>query len=407
MALYEYKGLNKKGKTVRGTVNADNQRSARAQLKKEGVFIQSLKDKKKKKKGSKKSGSSYANATVNVEDMAMYTRQLATLIRANIPLVECLNGVADQVENPILKDITREIKDSVNEGISLGKAMSRYPSVFSKIFVSMVEAGEASGTLDVILLRLTEFTESQNELQSKLKSAMMYPMIMLGFTLLLLIVMNVWMIPKILVIFDEFPSLILPWYSKAVIEMSNFMQEYWIMLLAALFGAQFLFKRWKQTPAGSAQFDTIALKVPFFGKLVRMVAVSRFTKTLSTLLVGGVPMLQALDIVKNVIDNHVLEKAVVAARDNISEGETIAVPLKRSGEFPPIVIHMIAIGEKTGELENMLTQISDSYDFQVKTKIDGITSVLEPVMIIMLGGMIGAIILAIMVPLLELSNVAG
>jgi general secretion pathway protein F len=405
MALYEYKGLNRKGKTVRGTVNADNQRSARAQLKKEGVFIQSLKDKTKKKKGKKQG--SHANAKVSIDDMAMYTRQLATLIRANIPLVECLNGVADQTENQVLKDVTREIKDSVNEGISLAKAMQRYPNIFSKIFVSMVEAGEASGTLDVILLRLTEFTESQNELQSKLKSAMMYPFIMLGFTLILLIVMNVWMIPKIIVIFEEFPDLVLPWYSKAVIDMSNFMIDYWIMILASLFGVSFLFKKWKSTPSGSDQFDAMSLKVPFFGKLTRMVAVSRFTKTLSTLLTGGVPMLQALDIVKNVIDNAVLERAVIKARDNISEGETIATPLKKSGEFPPIVIHMIAIGEKTGELENMLEQISDSYDFQVKTKIDGLTSVLEPVMIIMLGGMIGAIILAIMVPLLEISNISG
>lgn len=405
MALYEYKGLNRKGKTVRGTVNADNQRSARAQLKKEGVFIQSLKDRTKKKKGKKQG--SHTNAKVSIDDMAMYTRQLATLIRANIPLVECLNGVADQTENQVLKDVTREIKDSVNEGISLAKAMQRYPNIFSKIFVSMVEAGEASGTLDVILLRLTEFTESQNELQSKLKSAMMYPFIMLGFTLILLIVMNVWMIPKIIVIFEEFPDLVLPWYSKAVIDMSNFMIDYWIMILASLFGVSFLFKKWKSTPSGSDQYDSLSLKVPFFGKLTRMVAVSRFTKTLSTLLTGGVPMLQALDIVKNVIDNAVLEKAVIKARDNISEGETIATPLKKSGEFPPIVIHMIAIGEKTGELENMLEQISDSYDFQVKTKIDGLTSVLEPVMIIMLGGMIGAIILAIMVPLLEISNISG
>lgn len=405
MALYEYKGLNRKGKTVRGTVNADNQRTARAQLKKEGVFIQSLKDKTKKKKGKKQS--SHSKAKVSVDDMAMYTRQLATLIRANIPLVECLNGVADQTENQVLKDVTREIKDSVNEGQSLAKTMGRYPNIFTKIFVSMVEAGEASGTLDTILIRLTEFTESQNELQSKLKSAMMYPIIMLGFTLLLLIVMNVWMIPKIIVIFDEFPDLVLPWYSKAVIDMSNFMIDYWIMILASLFGANFLFRRWKNTKAGSDQFDMLALKVPFFGNLLRMVAVSRFTKTLSTLLTGGVPMLQALDIVKNVIDNAVLESAVVAARDNISEGETIAGPLKKSGEFPPIVIHMIAIGEKTGDLENMLTQISDSYDFQVKTKIDGLTSILEPVMIIMLGGMIGAIILAIMIPLLELSNISG
>lgn len=409
MALYEYKGLNRKGKNVRGTVSADNQRSARQQLKKEGIFIQNLKDKTKKKSGKKGSNkkSSLEKATVGVDDMAMYTRQLSTLIKANIPLVECLSGVAEQTENPVLRDVSREIRDMVNEGIALNKAMAKYPNIFTKIFISMIEAGEASGTLDLILLRLTEFTESQNELQAKLKSATMYPLVMLGFATLLLVVMNVWMIPKIIVIFEEFPDLVMPWYSQFVIDMSNFMIDYWMALIASAFALRFLFSRWKSTEKGSAQWDAIRLKIPFFGNLTRMVAVSRFSKTLSTLLHGGVPMLQALDIVKNVIDNAVIEKAVIAARDNISEGESIAGPLKRSGEFPPLVIHMIATGEKTGDLENMLHQISDAYDFQVKTKIDGLTSILEPIMIVVLGGMIGGIILAIMIPLLELSNISG
>ncbi|MFK8137342.1 MAG: type II secretion system inner membrane protein GspF [Bdellovibrionales bacterium] len=406
MAIYEYKGLTRQGKTVRGTVDADNQRTARTKLKKDGIFIQSLKDKQKKKKKGKKSGVQKVSK-VSVEDMAMFTRQLATLIKANIPLVECLNAVGEQIENTTLKEVTADLRDSVNEGIALNKAMRRYPSVFNNIFISMTEAGEASGTLDVILIRLAEFTEKQNALRTKVKSAMTYPVIMVVFTIVILIVLMVYVIPKITAIFEDVPDLTLPWYSKMVIDASDFMVEYYGVILGSIFGSYILFNRWKGTEAGSAQFDAISLKLPVIGKIVRMVAVSRFTKTLSTLLNGGVPMLQSMDIVKNVISNAVLEKAVIAARDNISEGESIAGPLKRSGEFPPIVLHMVAIGEKTGELENMLEQISDAYDFQVENSIDGMTSLIEPVMIVFMGLIVAIIVFAIMIPIFELSNVQG
>lgn len=404
MALYEYRGLNRQGKNVKGNIDAENQRAARIKLKREGIFIQSLKDKQKSKK--KKSGPSGVRKTskVKVDDLALFTRQMATLIKANIPLVECLAAVSDQMENQLLKEVAADIRDSVNEGIALNKAMARYPNIFSTIYLSMVEAGEASGTLDLILIRLAEFTESQNELKNKLKSAMMYPAIMVLFTIVVVIVLFMFVIPKITAMFDDM-DLTLPWYSKLVIDLSGFMIEYWLFLLVSVVVSVVLFLRWKSTPKGSAQYDKISLKLPVIGKLVRMVAVSRFTKTLGTLLTGGVPMLQSLDIVKNVVDNQSLEAAITAARNNISEGESIAGPLKRSQEFPPIVIHMISIGEKTGDLENMLTQISEAYDFQVKNSIDGLTSLLEPVMIVIMGMVIAVIVFAIMVPIFELSNI--
>jgi general secretion pathway protein F len=208
-------------------------------------------------------------------------------------------------------------------------------------------------------------------------------------------------------VFEAAPDLQLPWYSVAVIDLSGFMVSYWYLIIGFFFGSYVIFLNWKNTPAGSRQWDAISLKLPVVGAMNRMVAVSRFTRTLATLLVGGVPMLQALDIVKNVVNNAILADAIDDARSNITEGENIATPLKRSGQFPPIVIHMVSIGEKTGELENMLIQVSDAYDFQVKNKVEGLTSIMGPVVIVVMGIVIGIIVFAIMIPMFEMSNIAG
>jgi general secretion pathway protein F len=406
MPVFEYRGLNQAGKNVKGSIDIDNARSARARLKKDGIYVIDLKDKGKAAVKITKGKAAVPNKKVGVQDLSLMTRQLATLLKSNIPLVEALNASADQVENPVLKDALGDIKNMVNEGTSFHKAIAKYPKIFTNIFVSMSEAGEMSGTLDSILIRLAEFLEAQNELRSKVQSAMMYPILMTGMTTLMLGGLFVYVIPKISSIFEQ-AELKLPWYTQVIIGISDFLVNYWVILFAATFGISILFRNWKSTPAGSAQWDKFLLKVPVLGKMVRMIAVSRFTRTLSTLLRGGVPMLMAMDIVRNVVDNAVLAKAITEARDNISEGETISGPLKKSGEFPPIVIHMINIGEKTGELENMLTQVSDSYDFQVKNSIQGLTSLMEPIMIVFMGIVVGIIVFAIMIPIFEMTNIAG
>jgi general secretion pathway protein F len=229
---------------------------------------------------------------------------------------------------------------------------------------------------------------------------------MFTFVLIMLGVMFVFVIPQMQAIFES-AELKLPWYTEIVIGMSGFLVNYWLVLILGIAGVTLLFRNWKNSPSGSRQWDQLVLKAPVAGPLARMIAVSRFTRTLSTLLVGGVPMLNAMDIVKNVVGNSVLASAIEDARNNISEGESVAGPLKRSEQFPPIVIHMINIGEKTGELENMLTQVSDSYDFQVKTQIGGLTSLLEPLMIIMMGLVIGIIVFSIMIPMFQMANLGG
>lgn len=404
MPIFEYKGITQGGKNVRSTIEADNIRNARSKLKKDGIFVVELRDKEKAKLAAKKKGSGSGSASV--QERANLTRQLATLLKANIPLVEALTATADQVENPVLKEAISDIRTMVNEGVSFHKGLQKYPKIFNNIYITMCEAGEASGTLDVILLRLAEFTEAENELNSKVKSAMLYPIIMVCFVTIMLGVMFVFVIPKMQAIFEG-AELKLPWYTEVVIGLSALIVNYWYVLLVVIFGSYILFRNWKNSEAGSKTWDRLILKMPIVGKLARMIAVSRFTRTLATLLTGGVPMLQAMDIVKNVVGNSVLAGAIENARNNISEGESVAVPLKKSGEFPPIVTHMITIGEKTGELEGMLTQVSDSYDFQVKTQIGGLTALLEPVMIIMMGLVIGIIVFSIMVPMFQMANIGS
>lgn len=407
MPVFEYRGLTQQGKNTKGVVDADSARAAKLKLKKEGVFVVELRDKKKAVTAANKKKGFTNTKSVPVRDLSLMTRQLATLIKANIPLVDALAAVSDQVENPVLSEALSECRNAVNEGGTLHKALSRYPNIFNNIYVSMVEAGEASGTLDVILIRLAEFTEAANELRSKVSSALTYPVVMLLVTMGLLAFMFIFVIPKIVAIFESTPQLQLPWYTVVVIEISGVLVNYWWLFLLIGGMSYALFTNWKKTPVGKKTWDQISLKLPLFGDMNRMVAVSRFTRTLATLLTGGVPMLNAMAIVRNVVDNDVLAQAVDEARSNISEGENISGPLKKSGQFPPIVIHMVSIGEKTGELESMLTQVADAFEFQVKNKIETMTSLMGPVVLVIMGGVIGMIVFAVMIPMFELTNLGG
>ena len=405
MPVFEYKGLNQSGKNVRGSVDAENARTARTRLKKDGIFVTEIRD-KTKAQAAKAKGSKPTGGKVPISDLANLTRQLATLLRAGIPLVDSLIAVADQMENPLLKDVVSDVKTQVNEGSTLHKAMAKYPNIFSHIYITMCEAGEATGTLDVILLRLAEFTEAQNALVAKVRAAIMYPVIMTVFLTAMLAVIFIFVVPRMSAVFEG-AEMELPWYTEVVIAVSGIFVEYWLAVFIAVFAAVIMVRSWKSSPSGARQWDRIVLKTPMIGRLARMIAVSRFARTLSTLLAGGVAMLQAMDIVRNVVGNSVLAEAIDEARNNIREGESIAAPLKRSGQFFPIVIHMIAIGEKTGELESMLSQVSTSFDFQVDTEIEGVTAALAPLLIVVMGLLIGSVVFSIMIPIFQMSQIGA
>jgi len=413
MAIFDYKGYDNLGKNVKGTLEADSEKSARESLKKKGVFPTNLHESGGKKSKKSRSGKkSFLSAEVNfgkmfqsisVADISIMTRQLATLLSAGVPMVDSLVALIEQVENQKLKGIMSEVKADVNEGSSLAKAMGKH-SCFSNIYVNMVKAGESSGALEVVLARLADFAEGQAELKNKVMSAMLYPAVMILVGAGIMVIMFTSVIPKITQVFKHSKTE-LPLQTKILIGTSEFMQNYWWLIILFFIVFWFLFRRWKSKPSGRYRWDSFKLKLPILGPILRMVAVARMTRTLSTLLSSGVGLLPSLDIVRNILSNAVLEKTIDVVRDSVREGESISTPLKRSGEFPPMVTHMVAIGEQTGELEPMLGRIANTYETQVQTKIGMLTSILEPVMILAMGGSVAMIVFAILTPIMQMSQV--
>ncbi len=413
MPIFAYKGLDGQGKEVRGLLDADTPKTLRALLKNKGIRIVEHKEESADNKNGRKRTSLAPRATeidlrrfterVSINEIALTTRQMATLLKSGITLIESLTAIVDQVDNEKLKRVFGQIKSDVNEGSSLADAMGEHPSVFSQLYVSMIRAGEASGALDEVLIRLANFMEQQARLNSRIMSAMMYPAIMLAIGGMIMLLLFVVVIPRITKIFDQVKAQ-LPIQTRLLIFTADIVKGYW-WLLIILFGTSvYLFLRWKRSEKGRAIWDRFVLSAPVLGTVVRMVAVARFSRTLATLLRSGVPVLNALDIVRDVLSNEKLAEVIENARDAIREGESIAKPIERSGQFPPIVTHMIAIGERSGQLEEMLEHVADNYDFQVNQKVDGLTSLLEPVMIVFMGVGVGYVVFAILLPILQLSQ---
>jgi general secretion pathway protein F len=405
MPAFEYRGLDRTGKEIKGVRDADNEKSLRALLKRDGIMLTSV------GKGTRKGGGALAQEVdlaryferVTQQDLAIFTRQLATLCKAGIPLVESIAAVADQVDKPKLRKIVGQIKQDVTEGASLAVAVGRHPETFTPIFTNMIRAGEASGTLDRVLLQLAEFTEANVKLKNKLVSAMMYPVLMVGIGGLILTGMFVYVIPQITQIFED-TGQELPILTRLLIGVSHGLRDYWWLAILAAGATVYGIRRWLRTDKGARTWDSRKLGLPVFGSLLLMIAISRFTKTLSTLLRSGVPLLTALEITKNVLENLVLTQIVEDARVAVKEGANLAEPLKRSGRFPPIVTHMIAIGERSGALEEMLNVVSEAYESQVDNRISMLTSLLEPLMIVGMGIVISIIVFAVLMPILQMNE---
>lgn len=403
MPIYNYKGLDRTGKEIKNSINVETIIAAKQKIKSLGIMLVEIKE--QKAQGTTKTNTfSRFKGTVPVDDLAMMTRQLATLIKAKIQIVEALSALTDQVDNATLRLVLSDMKQKVNEGSSLAKALTDHPKVFNTIFVNMVEAGEASGTLEVVLLKLADFTEAQVKLKNKIKGAMTYPVIMGVFGFLMMNVIFIFVIPKMAKIFTSTKKE-LPLITEICIWISNFMQNYWWLVIASMFGTFYLGSKYLSTKRGESQWHSVQLKLPILGLLIKMINVSRFCSTLGTLLNSGVPILTALTIVKNLIPNVHMKDAVEKARVSVSEGASLTQPLIASGYFPPLVTHMVRLGEKSGELEPMLKIISENYEDQVQSKISGLTSVLEPIMMICLGGAVGFIVFAVVIPMMDMNKI--
>jgi general secretion pathway protein F len=417
--VFEFSGLTEAGKSVRGVRDAENRKALRSVLRKDGIFLTDARSADGAAAAAAMSAGepvltgqglsrevdlrAIFGSRVSAQDLAIATRQLATLIGAGITLVESLTALVEQVEHPRLKRILGVVKQRVNEGASLADALADHPRVFSTLYVNMIRAGESSGALDVVLIRLADFTEAQAALRNKILGAMLYPAIMVVVGIAIVGILFVVVIPKVTKIFEDM-NVALPWTTRILIATSTFARDYWYVVLAAVPAAVWGVRRYLRTPTGRGRWDRIKLEVPIFGDLVRMLALARFAKTLATLLSSGVPLLTALDIVKNIVNNSLLARTIEDARDAIREGESIAAPLKRSGQFPPLVHHMIAIGERSGQLEEMLQNVAKSYDAQVEMRVAALTSLLEPIMIVVMGAGVAFVVFSILMPIMQLNT---
>jgi general secretion pathway protein F len=408
VAVFEYRGiLVSTGKQIKGVRDAENAKTLRTVLRKDGILLTTATEESGSATKKQKSGSLFAFASrPSLNDVSVVTRQLATLIKAGIPLFESLTALVDQTENEALKRALTQVREQIREGSSFAKALEAHPSIFPPLYINMVRAGEASGMLQQVLERITSFLEAQAKLRGKITSAMAYPILMALLGTTLVSVLMVAVVPNVTSIFASMDQA-LPWYTALLIFVSDIMAGYWWLFLGLIALGIWSFRRWVRTPAGRLKWHTIVLRIPIVGKLVRMIAIARFSRTLSTLLGAGVALLGAMDIVKNVLGNAVLEKVVTDAISSIKEGQSVAEPLKRSGQFPPIVTHMITIGEKSGQLEEMLENVSTAYDLEVETRVTVLTSLLEPLMIIFMGGAVGFIAFSILMPLIQMSSFAG
>lgn len=407
MAVFEYTALSAGGKKIKGVVDAESLRAARSKLKQQGVFPTTLEEARARGFGkSVRSASLFGERRVGAAQLGIATRQLATLVGAGMPLVESLKALGDQLDQPRLKAVIADIADKVNEGSTFADAVRAHPRVFPKLYPNMIASAEASGTLEIVLERLAELLEAQSALRRQVFAALAYPMLMLVLCLGVVILLLTYVVPQITEIFEEHGG-ILPLPTRIVIALSDFLQAQWLplslLLVAALVGVQ----RYYQTEAGRERIDAIRLKLPVFGGLTTKAASARFSRTLGTMLSSGVELLTALSIVKNIIGNVVIEKAIAQAREGVREGRNLADELDSSGVFPRLLVQMTAIGERTGELESMLLRAARAYESEVNTVISALTAILNPILILLLAGIVGMILVSVLLPMLEMTSLAG
>ena len=405
MAVWEFRGIQiRSGSAVKGVRDAESPKALRALLRRDGVLLTEATEEKEHQAGARRDFDLLAFLRKpSASDVAVMTRQLATLVRAGVPLVDSLSALMDQVEKDSLVKVLGQVRESVNRGTSFATSLEQHPKVFPSLYHNMVAAGEASGNLESVLERLADFMEGQSRLRGKVTAALMYPALMsvVGFAVVTVLMVTV--VPKVTAVFDNIGQA-LPWYTQLLIFVSQLLANWWWAIAIIAAAALWFFRRWKKTENGRVKWDRFLLHVIIFGRLNLLTAVARFTRTLATLLSSGVQLLRAMEIGSNVLQNSYLQRIVVDAIASIREGESIAEPLKRSRAFPPMVTHMIAIGERTGQLEQMLENVARAYEADVETRVTALTSLLEPLMIVVLGVTVGFIVISILMPLMQMNQ---
>jgi type IV pilus assembly protein PilC len=393
---FTYTVRDKNGREITGSLDAENAEVLAGKLRQMGYFVVSVDP---VKVSLSKKEIHIFGVKVNTHDVTVFTRQFATMINAGLPLIKCLSILSQQTESASLADIIADCQKEVEAGRSLSEALAKHPEAFSSLYVSMVKAGELGGMLDDVLLRVASQMEREQEIRSKVKSAMTYPIAVLGITLMLLAGMIVFVVPKFAAMFESLGGK-LPTFTQILVNVSHFVGGWGgLVIIALIIGFVVMYRRFKATDGGRLAIDKIKLKMPVLGVLFHKTAMSKFSRTLGTLLSSGVPILGALEITGETTGNAVITKALDQVRASVKEGETIARPLEEAAVFPPMVTQMISIGEETGALDVMLTKVSDFYDAEVNAAVDSLTSILEPLLILFLGGSVGIIVIALYLPI--------
>ncbi|MDX9709092.1 MAG: type II secretion system inner membrane protein GspF [Trichloromonas sp.] len=408
MPLFEYSGFDAQGKKVAGTIEAPGKKSATQQLRTQGIFPTRLAEGSAATSGFSLFTSRFRPFArkVSPQDLAAVTRQLATLLGAGLPLDEALGTLADQLAASPLGRALGTVRGEILQGSELNRALARHPGIFSPLFINMTEVGEHSGTLDQVLGQLADFLEDQARLRSRLQSALAYPILMGIIGSAVLVFLITFVVPKVTRMLEDMGQT-LPLPTRLLIAGSDFLAGWWWLLLLLAGVAATAARRYARSEAGRLKLDRLSLRLPLFGSLNLLLATARLSRTLGTLLHAGVPLLKALAIAVNLLSNRVLRQAVNDAGDAVREGESLAEPLRRSGVFPPMLAQMAAVGERSGELEKMLSRVAETYEHQVELRIAGLLSLLEPVMILLMGTAVGFIVLAILLPIFQASQGMG
>ncbi len=401
-----YKAKDPSGKIVEGEMEASDKRIIADRLRNKRMIILNISEKKESALKDLLGKINPFKPKVKPKEIVIFSRQLATLVGAGVPIVQGLSILTEQIESPHFKNIVNKVKEDIESGSAIAEALGKHPDAFGELFINLVKAGELGGILDVILERLADYAESSSDLKGKVKGALVYPAVVstvaVGVTVFLLI----FIIPTFGAVFMEFGKE-LPLPTQVLLDLSDILQKYIIFIIAGLIVLAVGLRQFYKTDTGSKKIDKIILKLPIFGALLRKVAIAKFTRTFGTLVKSGVPILEALDTVAHTSGNRVIEGAVLAAKEAIREGEKIADPLGKSGVFPPMVMQMISVGEETGNLDTMLSKIADFYDAEVNVAVEGLTSMIEPLIIVFMGVVIGAIVIAMFMPIFNMSQLVG
>ncbi len=398
---FAYKAKDASGKLTEGLVEAPDEKTALGRLRGQRLSVTEIARAKGKAGKHGKPGGKIEN-----KDVVVFSRQLSTLVSSGVPIVQGLTILSEQAENPNFKLVLTSLRTDIEAGLSIADAMKKHPNAFTELYVAMIRAGEVGGILDTILERLSAYLESNEALKSKVKSALMYPTVVFSAAGLITIFLIVFIIPVFKGIFSSFGAK-LPFLTQALINLSDFMRHYILFLVPPIGLAVWGVKKWMKTPKGERKVDEISLRLPVFGILLKKVAIAKFSRTLGTLIKSGVPILQGLETVAKTAGNKVIEEAIDGSQKSIKEGGRISDPLKKANIFPPMVIQMISVGEETGGLDTMLTKIADFYDQEVDTAVKGLTSMLEPLIMIFLGLVIGTIVIAMFMPMFNLGEIVG